>query len=161
MTTNILSFTMPTIKKAFSWHYKAYFLQKMLDLRFLKVVNEIAYFFMIFDKVHILFRIRIRIHTLKLGSGFLKDFTWKVKIKNVPVLVLNKRVGAGAASYRSFYTVGWVDIRTSKWVPLECVHFYEKVPKTAKKKVFGSSDLLRKGHSLRGQALYKSPKKLF
>jgi hypothetical protein len=29
---------------------------------------------------------------------------------------------------------------TSTCVPLECVHFYVKVPRTAKKKVFWSSD---------------------
>jgi hypothetical protein len=43
-------------------------------------------------------------------------------------------------------------------VPLEYIHFYEKVPKIAtKKSFFWPSDLLRKGHSLRGQALYKFP----
>jgi hypothetical protein len=35
--------------------------------------------------------------------------------------------------------------------------FYVKVPKTAKKVVWWS-DFLRKGHSLRGQALYKGQK---
>jgi hypothetical protein len=45
-------------------------------------------------------------------------------------------------------------------VPLEYIHFYVKVPKIAKK-VFWSSDLLRKGHSLRVQALYKGPKFFF
>jgi hypothetical protein len=29
-----------------------------------------------------------------------------------------------------FY-IGWVDIGTSTWVPLECIHFYVKTPKTA------------------------------
>jgi hypothetical protein len=43
-----------------------------------------------------------------------------------------------------------------KLSPLEFVHFYVKVPKTAKK-FFCSSDLLRKGHVFRGQALYKGP----
>jgi hypothetical protein len=46
-------------------------------------------------------------------------------------------------------------------VPLEFIHFYVTVPKTATKKVFRSSDLLRKGHSLRGHALYKGPKLFF
>jgi hypothetical protein len=46
-------------------------------------------------------------------------------------------------------------------VPSEYIHFYEKVPKIAKKIFFWSSDLLRKGHSLRGQALYKGPKFCF
>jgi hypothetical protein len=45
-------------------------------------------------------------------------------------------------------------------VPLEYISFYVKITKTAKK-VFWSSDLLRKGHSLRGQALYKGPKFFF
>jgi hypothetical protein len=27
--------------------------------------------------------------------------------------------------------LGWVDIGTRTWVPLECIHFYVKVPKTA------------------------------
>jgi hypothetical protein len=39
---------------------------------------------------------------------------------------------------------------------MECIHFYVKVPKTAKKG-FWSSDLLRKSHSFRGQALHKGP----
>jgi hypothetical protein len=42
-------------------------------------------------------------------------------------------------------------------VSLEYIHFYAKVPKKAKK-VFWSSDHLRKGHSLWGQALYKGAK---
>jgi hypothetical protein len=45
-------------------------------------------------------------------------------------------------------------------VPLEFIHFYVKVPKTAKK-VFRSSVLLRKGHPLRGQALCKGLKFVF
>jgi hypothetical protein len=53
-----------------------------------------------------------------------------------------------------------VDIGTSTWVPLECIHFHVKVPKTAKKD-FWSSDLLRKGHSFLGQVLYKGPKCFF
>jgi hypothetical protein len=43
---------------------------------------------------------------------------------------------------------------------MEYIHFYEKVPKIAKK-VFWSSDLLRKGHSLQGQALNKGQKFVF
>jgi hypothetical protein len=33
------------------------------------------------------------------------------------------------------YTLGWVDIGTSTWVPLECIHFYVKVPKIVIKSV--------------------------
>jgi hypothetical protein len=55
-----------------------------------------------------------------------------------------------------FLTKIWFWMR----VPLESINFYVKIPKTAKK-VFGSSDLLRKGHSLRGQAPYKGPKFFF
>jgi hypothetical protein len=31
------------------------------------------------------------------------------------------------------YRIWWVNIGTSTWVPLECIHFYLKVPKTATK----------------------------
>jgi hypothetical protein len=49
-----------------------------------------------------------------------------------------------------FLTKIWFWIR----VPLEYIHLYvKKIPKTAKKKVCWSNDVLRKG-----QALYKSPK---
>jgi hypothetical protein len=41
---------------------------------------------------------------------------------------------------------------------LEFVHFYEKNSKNSKKKIFWSSDLLRKGHVIQGQAQYKGPK---
>jgi hypothetical protein len=48
--------------------------------------------------------------------------------------------------------VGWVDIGTSTWVSLEYIIFFCKSTENSKK-----SDLLRKGHSFWGQALYKDP----
>jgi hypothetical protein len=57
---------MPTIKKAFLWYFKACFLKKLHNYK-------IAYFLMIFDKVHLLFGIRIRILQKvsdAYGSGF-------------------------------------------------------------------------------------------
>jgi hypothetical protein len=50
-------------------------------------------------------------------------------------------------------TVGWVDIGTSTWVPLEFIHFYVKVLKTAIK-----SFLVKWPFEERGQALYKGQK---
>jgi hypothetical protein len=67
-----------------------------------------------------------------------------------PGLVLNECI-------LLYWGVGWVDIGTSTGVPSRFVYFNEKTQKTAKK-VFWSSDLLRKGHSFLCQALYNGPK---
>jgi hypothetical protein len=54
-------------------------------------------------------------------------------------------------------TIRWVDIGTSTGVQSGFVYFHEKTRKTSKK-VFWSSDLLRKGHSFLCQSLYNGPK---
>jgi hypothetical protein len=65
---------------------------------------------------------------------------------------------ATAMNYTEYeYILGWVDIGTSTGVQSGFVYFHEKTRKTAKK-VFWSSDLLRKGYSFLCQALYNGQK---
>jgi hypothetical protein len=62
-----------------------------------------------------------------------KRFVFKKKYN----LIHNCGARVPCVALALLYIVGWVDIGTSTWVSLKCIHFYVKVPKTAKKSFFG------------------------